>query len=705
MVTMLRRSFPLTLICILLTSQHALSQTITSTGAGGNWEATGTWTGGVVPTASSDVVIAGPVGYATGSGSGYACRNLTVNSGGSLFNRTGYAWPDQILTVNGSVTNNGTIRNEGSNGLVLRVKGNISNSGTWTFRRTELNGAGTQTLSAGSGKKFECAMMVDTTARPTVAAGSDIAFTAGFDLGRSTLDMKTYSLALQGSGATVYNGFVINTKDLVGKTVGDMYGTPVLDNITYSGTMSLRGYWRVNYSATLQGNVTVTDTVENYAWYGHPEKFLTIAGNLINNGLIRNGGGNGLALIVMGNATNNGKWIHNRTDLSGTSNQILSLGTNKLFEAAFRVTDSLGMIVAGSNFATTSWFDLRKCVLDMKTYSLTLQGSGATVYNGLVINTKDLVGRMVGDVYGTPILDNITYNGSINARGFLRVNSATLQGDVTVTDTLQNSSGYGHPEKFLKIVGSLTNNGVIRDGGGAGFVLDVTGDLKTTKAITNKRVQLAGSGNRTVVDKVSQITYLSMGEKVILYGENYLPSLSIDSKSKCMLANGSYLYTADGTISETLDNWSCITTTKKFTRAQDYSFFKTRIKVLSNAAIDSVRIQSYGHQVPATFAGAVKCYWRVRTFAANQRQSFTSMTFLYNDDLLGTNTESALQVYQSQDSGMTWKQVSTTTNTTRSSCISRARSCLVLMAQKTSFQSIASCMTATIRPLSSGSQG
>lgn len=661
MRTSLHRLISLCVLSLFIVLEGAIAQAITSTGAGGNWEATGTWVGGVVPSSGSDVVIAGPVGFATGTG--YQCRNLTVNSGGSLFNRTGYAWPDQILTVNGNVTNNGTLRNEGSIGLVLKVKGNITNNSSWAIRRIELSGTGTQTLSAASGKKFECTILVDATARPTVAASSDIALTAGFNLSTSTLNMNNYAVILYGGDAGVTNGSVTNAKDIVGYTVSS--GNPVVDNVSYDGNPNIKGRIRINSLVTLKGNVTVTDTLENSSGYAHPEKVLKIIGNITNNGIIRNNGSNGLAVNITGNVTNNGSWVHNRTELSGTTNQVLTLATNKLFEAAFKVTDSLGMIVAGSNLATTSWFDLRKCALDMKSCTLTLQGAGASVYNGVVINTKDLVGKMIVDMYGTPILDNITYSGTVNLRGFLRVNSATLQGNVTVTDTVQNSSGYAHPEKFLKIVGSLANNGLVRNGGSSGLAVDVSGNVTTTKAFANNRILLSGIGNRTIVDKVSQASYQSTGEKVTLVGDNYLPNLSVAANSKCMLANGATIYTANGTLDPALDNWSVITTTRKFTGATSYSFFKNSINVLSNAAIDSVRIQSFGHQVPTSFAGAVKCYWRVRTFASNPKQSFSSMTFFYDDALLGTNTESALQVYQSQDSGVTWRQLSTTANTTR----------------------------------------
>ncbi len=822
--------FVLVLLALVLVTQISSSQTVTSTSTGGRWNAAATWVGGVIPTSSSDVIIAGTVLYANGDGS---CRNLTINAGASLYNETGYAWPEQILTVNGNLTNNGTIRSQSSlfvvkvfgnitnngtwtvrrtelagvttqtlaqasgkvfespfkvlgsggliagadlrfsssfdlnkvtlnmssfaitlvgssagvsngsvsnakdivgvpasgnypvldnitydgspnikgriqintlvtlrgsvtvidtlenssgyghpekklqitgnlinngiirnwfsNGIALAVTGNITNNGTWAHNRTELSGNADQSLVLATGKQFNASFSVTDSTLGNIVAGSDLVFTGGFNLGKTTLDMKNYSITLIGEGTNISNGTVTNTTDLIGLPAG---GTsyPYLDNITYSGNPNIKGRLKIHTLVVMKGNVTLTDTLENLSGYGHPEKILKIVGNISNNGIIRNYFSNGLALNVTGNVTNNGKWVHNRTELSGSANQILTLGAGKLFEAHFSVTDSLGFIVAGSDLVFTGQFNLNKCVFDAKSYAVTLKGEGANIYGGTVINARDLIGRIVNDY---PVVDNITYDGKINLRGILKFNSGTLRGDVTVTDTIQNSSGYAHPEKIVRVIGSLTNNGVVRNGGSNGLAMDVTGNVTANKAFTNNRIQMSGSGNRTVVDKVSQVTYLSTGEKVVLYGENYVPALSIDSKSKCLLANGSNIYAANGTIDETLDNWSGITTTRKFTGAQDYSFFKARIKVLPNAAIDSVRIQSYGHQVPATFAGAVKSYWRVRTFASNPKQSFSSMTFLYNDDLLGSNTEAAVQVYMSQDSGITWKQVSTTSNTTR----------------------------------------
>jgi len=276
----------LDMIFFLIIYQTSFSQTITSTTAGGHWDVGGTWIGGFVPGAGNDVVIAGPVGVATGTG--LTCKNVTVNSGGSLFNRTGYAWPDQILIVNGNVTNNGTIRNEGGIGLILKVQGTISNSGTWTHRRTELTGTGTRTLTLGTGRVFESTFTVATPS-VSVLAGSDLALTGGFDLGGGTLDMNNFGITLKGSGANIYNGTIRNSKDLTGMPVSGL-GYPALDNITYDGNTNIKGRVQINSSVTLKNSLTVTDTLENSSGYAHPEKILKVIGNITNNGIIKNGG-------------------------------------------------------------------------------------------------------------------------------------------------------------------------------------------------------------------------------------------------------------------------------------------------------------------------------------------------------------------------------------------------------------------------------
>ncbi len=531
-------SYYRSIVLIILFPIILFGQTITSTTSGGRWENASTWIGGVVPSSTSNVVVNGPVIFSTGSG--FSCNGLTINTGGTLYNGVGYAWPDQVLIVNGSIINNGTIRNEGGNGLVIKVKGSITNNGTWTFRRVELNGSGTQTISSTNKSRFSNNIVVDATAKPTIAAGSDLIFTTSVDLGKSTLDAKNFSITLVGESANITNGTVNNAGIITGVTTMDVYKNlfpPIINEITYSGNITLKGRFKINSNVVMSGTVINTDSLENSTGYAHPEKKLQINGSFTNNGLVRNGGSAGFALNITGNIVNNGTWTFNRTELSGTANQTVSQGTGKLFESAFKVTDQTGQIVAGSALSFSSWFDLNKCSFDLKNYTLTLRGEGSNISNGVVFNVKDLVGKNTPGSTNNPILENIIYDGQINLKGLLRINwGVTMRGVITVTDTLQNSTGYAHPEKVLKIVGDLINNGVIRDGGSAGFVLDITGNVTANKKITNKRLQLAGAGNRTIYDNISSLQYLSTGEKVVLVGDNYLPNLSIASTSICHLA-------------------------------------------------------------------------------------------------------------------------------------------------------------------------
>lgn len=109
-----------------------------------NWNAMANWAGGVVPGSSTDVIIPD---YAindvliTGLSSPALCNNLTVSSGKSL-----NVDPGQALTVNGNLTNNGSITVESSwlnNNGSLIVFGTSSGSGTVSYQRVIRQGDNT----------------------------------------------------------------------------------------------------------------------------------------------------------------------------------------------------------------------------------------------------------------------------------------------------------------------------------------------------------------------------------------------------------------------------------------------------------------------------------------------------------------------------------------------------------------------------------
>ena len=111
------KKFSLGLLLFVLLTTTANAQ-IYSTSAGGPWDSTWTWVGGIVPGASHNVVINGAVHT-----SGNSCNSLTLNASGSLKN----TYYGATLTVSGNATNHGTISNYVGL-LYLNIGGNITNN-------------------------------------------------------------------------------------------------------------------------------------------------------------------------------------------------------------------------------------------------------------------------------------------------------------------------------------------------------------------------------------------------------------------------------------------------------------------------------------------------------------------------------------------------------------------------------------------------
>ncbi|OQX73940.1 MAG: hypothetical protein B6D61_12030 [Bacteroidetes bacterium 4484_249] len=94
-------------LAILFVSFIGKADTFTSISLGGNWNNPGTWDQVAVPTASDDVIIAGP-GMVYINEDWLECNNLTVNGPGIL---TSPDWVNvKWCWIDGNITNNGTIR-------------------------------------------------------------------------------------------------------------------------------------------------------------------------------------------------------------------------------------------------------------------------------------------------------------------------------------------------------------------------------------------------------------------------------------------------------------------------------------------------------------------------------------------------------------------------------------------------------------------
>lgn len=140
---------------------------IHSTTGGGSWSDTLTWVNWKIPKATDDVVIEGPVDV-----TGAECRNLVVQPNGILQNRS---YTNYTLRVNGTVTNNGKIRNfPGWYNLYVTVSGDIINNGEWSNSYTYLTGTADQTLSFT--KEFSGYRLEDSNPKTAIIANTDLTF-------------------------------------------------------------------------------------------------------------------------------------------------------------------------------------------------------------------------------------------------------------------------------------------------------------------------------------------------------------------------------------------------------------------------------------------------------------------------------------------------------------------------------------------------
>jgi len=300
---------------------------IESKPTGGNWNDTNTWVGNVIPTANDNVIINGTVNVTPNA----VCNNIViVDTLQTKFEA--YCAPlYYTLTVNGTIVNNGLIRNDPVGYvcwqtqtyytyLILDLKGNLINNGAWTPLETHLSGNTTQYISHAPGKPLGSNFMNYDTNR-AIEPLTDLVFTENFNLnnGRLLMGNKYLSGNVQygkiDNGYThnsyLYNIHFIGTSDIKNSILHDA----IIDKA------SLRGIVSVVNSLIINDSIFVVDTLQTkFQNYCGPVNYtMTVKGTIVNNGLIRNDPVGYvcwqtqtyytyLILDLKGNLINNGIW-------------------------------------------------------------------------------------------------------------------------------------------------------------------------------------------------------------------------------------------------------------------------------------------------------------------------------------------------------------------------------------------------------------
>jgi hypothetical protein len=546
---------------------------------------------------------------------------------------------EYTLVVEGNFTNFGLIQNTYSS-LRLNITGNVFNNGIWNHSFTNFIGTSNTTISQGTGKFFQ-SDMTKTHPGSVITLASDIHLKRYFDLGGAVLNAQGRQITLEQNG-NIRNGRVINTSNL------RLYGGAALSNIVYEGDIILRRYVRIGGNVRMIGSVTVADTLVN-DYYEHN---LDVDGSFTNNGLVQNTYSS-LILTISGNVLNNGQWLHYRTFLDGGGTRTIGQTAGKKFDSEIITAVEGSTLNATSPLHFKRPFNLGKGTLNAQQHTIMLESTG-NINNGQVTNTRDL------RLFGGAGLSNITYVGSINLRGVVQIgNFVTMQGPVTVIDTLQNNY-YGYT---LYVDGDFENRGLVRNSYSS-FSMEVTGNVKSTGTMTMGYLDMVGSGYRNINTRGITANVRSTGENVVLIGDNYITNLTITGSSKTRLGAGARIFLT-GRITGYLDNYGEIHETYFTNRHATVSFFNTATKVVANGGIDSLHIVAMGRQVPETFGNAVQAWWEFIPKGPNVALNIPELYLYYDPAILGGNSETTLEVYHSEDDGVTWRQISTSMNRTR----------------------------------------
>ncbi len=236
-------------LALLFITMTAFSANISSNAGSGNWSATTTWAGGVVPVASDDVtIIPGSIVTVDVNSS---CNNVTIQVTGTL---------------------------RGSAGFSLFIYGNFSRSGTYTHNSGTLVfcGSANQTLGASAPTTFFNVIIANPTSSITlsmsnmsVAAGGTLNITNGtFDAGTNVVI---------GAGSTVVSGYssaspTISTTNLsntatVSSAVGLVVGMTITSTNVPANTVIL-GISGTTINMSANATATASGTAATFSNIG-----------------------------------------------------------------------------------------------------------------------------------------------------------------------------------------------------------------------------------------------------------------------------------------------------------------------------------------------------------------------------------------------------------------------------------------------------
>ena len=321
--------------------------------------------------------------------------------------------------------------------------------------------------------------------------------------------------------STLAGGYWHESTTWIGGVVPDSNSDIIIEGPVIQGWVS--GY-TINSVYCHNLTITTSGSLRNGGYGGGSGVFpVYVGGNVLNNGIVENGPEDELKIFIDGDLENNNIWMPFSTEFCTAVNHNLSLASGKSFGSKI-LNNGLALIALTDLYFTCDWYtdgNPRRDHLYLNNQALILGSHSIRLYPSCLINR----GRLQGDFQ---ILGTFTTGW---VEGYDIRDTLVFEGNITVTDTLRgNSYGGGYGIYRLKVIGNITNNGVIRD------------DYDTDDPLNNDDLNLLVSGNivnngvwgcnyTTFIGLQSQYIFQANGKYFDSFLNDYDPSSSIIAQS------------------------------------------------------------------------------------------------------------------------------------------------------------------------------
>ncbi len=473
--------------------------TFTSTATGGLWNATGSWVGGVVPSAGSTVNIVGPITINNTTGQISNTGIININNSGTLLcgytsgasltgtgtvnvNGTGIldieqgGWPGTTNSFNyGNVTaGTGTLKFNNSSGSY-----GVNATDTWfpsTITNVNVAGAGGITLNSAhtiSGSFQSSATVVNP---GNITANGTLQLNSGYGWsGTGSPIYGSSSLLQYNSGGSP--GRSIEWNQASG-TIGTTAGYPNNVQVSNNTTLNFANGGTLTYKAN--GTLTVDSGSSLYQNYSGGNAGLAVVSDVTINGNITLGTSSG-DLYVGGNLT-----VGSAANFSSNGRAVFFNGTG---------TQTIAKTAGG-----TVAFDY--FIIDKTAGSVVLSSSPATdvTVNASSGNVLQLINTGGLDLNGRTMTFNNS-GGAIYVNGARTISSAVAGGSLAFTNykVVANNAGTGSLSLAANVVVNLNTNGNVDFGkSGATYITTLLGTLSinsTTSCFVNTNPPIYGAAS------------------------------------------------------------------------------------------------------------------------------------------------------------------------------------------------------------------